>query len=151
MRLKQKNIRILFLILMFPAMLSAQKDLKIHSIFDKYGKQKGAVMVVLSGKTLKAYKLDKYRSLSIHYDQVVLSDIQACIEADKQDAHRIKEVITNGIVSSGYYQLNNEGDNADTNRYILFKIDSNHKATLIYMEGGLESEELIEKLFLKQK
>lgn len=106
-------------------------------------------MVVLSGKTLKDYKLDNYRSLSIRYDQIILNDMQKCIETDKQDAYKIKEVITNGIVSSGYYQLKN--DKEHTNRYILFKIDPDQKATLIYMEGGLESEELIDKLFLKQK
>ena len=36
------------------------------------------------------------------------------------------------------------------NRYILFKIGDDQQATLIYMEGDLKSEELINKLFVRE-
>ncbi len=152
MKLKDKYFKLLLLlILLFVSpVVSAQQDLQINRIFEVYGKQKGAVMVVLSGKSaeLKRYKLDKYRSLTINYDKEIFENIQTSLEADKEGAYKIKEVVNNGVVSSGYYQLRNETEK--TNRYILFKVDRNHRATLIYMEGGMDSEELIEKLFLKQ-
>lgn len=153
MQLKDKYFKLLLLlILLFVSpVVSAQQDLQINRIFEVYGKQKGAVMVVLSGKSaeLKRYKLDKYRSLTINYDKDIFENIQTSLEADKEGAYKIKEVVNNGVVSSGYYKLRNEAEK--TNRYILFKVDRNHRATLIYMEGGMDSEELIDKLFLKQK
>lgn len=153
MKLKDKYFKLLLLlILLFVSpVVSAQQDLQINRIFEVYGKQKGAVMVVLSGKSaeLKRYKLDKYRSLTINYDKDIFENIQTSLEADKEGAYKIKEVVNNGVVSSGYYKLRNEAEK--TNRYILFKVDRNHRATLIYMEGGMDSEELIDKLFLKQK
>lgn len=129
----------------------AQESLRINSIFEKYGKQKGAVMVVLSGKSkeLKNYGLNKYRSLTINYDKAIFNDIQQSLETDKRDASKIKEVVANGVISSGYYQLRDDDERLI--RYILFKVDANHRATLIYMEGGTDSERLVDKLFIRQK
>jgi len=127
----------------------AQENLSINSIFGKYGKQKGATMVVLSGEALNNYRLDLYRSITVKYDRVILEDIQQCLEMDKKQARQIKEVINNGIITSGYYQLPEEKNRM--NRYILFKIGSDGTATLIYMEGGADSEELINQLFIRRK
>ncbi|MDO5524115.1 MAG: DUF6108 family protein [Bacteroidia bacterium] len=129
--------------------IQAQEDLKINTVFEKYGKQKGSTMVVFSGEILENYKLDKYRSITLPYDTKTSDDVQQSLEADKKLARKIKEVITNGIISSGYYQLPDE--NKRLNRYILFKIGKDGTATLIYMEGGPDSEELINKLFIKNK
>lgn len=151
MKFKHKYIRILFLLiaLVVSSTVNAQEDLRINSIFKKYGKQKGATMVVMSGKVLKDYDLSKYRSITINYDKAIFNEIQECIEDDKEGAHKIKEIINNGVIVSAYYQLiSNE---SKINKYILFNVDNNHKATLIYMEGGINSDVLIEKLFLKQK
>ncbi|MDR2815462.1 MAG: DUF6108 family protein [Proteiniphilum sp.] len=140
----------LFLLLVtFGVTAQAQENLKINRIFEKYGKQKGATMVVLSGKALHNYRLDKYRSITIQYDRAILDDIQQCLETDKKQAYRIKEVISNGIISSGYYQLPEQENHK--NRYILFKIGNDGAATLIYMEGGQDSEELINRLFIKKE
>lgn len=140
----------LFLLLMFFGVsnLQAQNDLKISSIFEKYGKQKGSTMVVLSGKALHDYRLDEYRSITLHYTKTSLHEIQQCLETDKRQAQQIKEVITNGIISAGYYQLPQSENHI--NRYILFKIGDDGTATLIYMEGGEDSEELISRLFIKE-
>ncbi|OPZ25822.1 MAG: hypothetical protein BWZ00_01764 [Bacteroidetes bacterium ADurb.BinA174] len=129
--------------------IQAQENLKISTIFEKYGKQKGSTMVLFSGEALNNYKLDKYRSITLPYDKNTSKDIQQCLEADKKSARKIKEVISSGIISSGYYQLLDE--NNHINRYILFKIGNDGIATLIYMEGGKDSEELINKLFIKNK
>lgn len=142
----------IFLVLMLlavPALaVQAQEDLKINSIFKKYGKQKGATMVVLSGEALNNYRLDKYRSITLKCDKAILDNIQQSLEADKKQARKIKEVVSNGIISSGYYQLPEESRHI--NRYILFKMGNDGTATLIYMEGGPDSEELINRLFIKK-
>ncbi|HBG42678.1 MAG TPA: hypothetical protein DDZ96_04330 [Porphyromonadaceae bacterium] len=140
-------ITVLLTLTVFAA--QAQEGLKIQSVFEKYGKQKGATMVVLSGEALHDYRLDKYRSITIEYDKAILNDIQHCLQADKKQAREIKEVISNGIISSGYYQLPAKEDRI--HRYILFKMAGDGTATLIYMEGGPESEALINRLFIKRK
>lgn len=150
---KEKYFQMIFslIFLLAGASLSAQaqESLKINSIFDKYGKQKGATLVVLTGEALNSYRLDVFRSLTIKYDKTILNDIQNAVEKDKGQAREIKEVINNGIISSGYYQLPEE--NEKINRYILFKIGNDGVATLIYMEGRKESEQLIRNLFIKKK
>lgn len=151
MKIEKTFPRLLILLLLLTTSgitVHAQENLRINTIFEKYGKQKGATMVVSSGKELYNYKLDKYRSITVQYDKAILDDIQQCLEVDKKQARQIKEVISNGIISSGYYQLSEEKNH--TNRYILFKIGNDGTATLIYMEGGQESEELINRLFIKK-
>lgn len=151
MKIKKTFPRLLILFLLlatFGVTVQAQENLRINSIFEKYGKQKGATMVVLSGKALHNYRLDKYHSITVKYDKAILDDIQQCLETDKKQARQIKEVISNGLISSGYYQLP-EKENP-VNRYILFKIGDDGTATLIYMEGGQDSEELINRLFIKK-
>ena len=150
MKTKRSPSRLLFLLLLLATSATAayaQESLRINVIFEKYGRQKGSTMVVFSGEALGNYKLDKYRSITLPYNTGTSEDIQKCLEADRKSARKIKEVITNGVISSGYYQLPDESEH--TNRYILFKIGNDGTATLIYMEGGLDSEELIKRLFIK--
>lgn len=129
--------------------LKAQEDLKINSIYEKYGKQKGSTLVVLSGKSLHDHKLDKYKGITLNADKDIIKEIQICLESDVKKAKQIKEVISDGIITSGFYQLSDK--NSKTNRYILYKIVDGGKATLIYLEGGPESEELINQLFINKK
>lgn len=152
MKIKKTFPCLLTLFLLLPISgisLQAQENLRINTVFEKYGKQKGATMVVLSGKALHNYRLDKYRSITLRYDKTILEEIQQCLETDKKQARQIKEVISNSIISSGYYQLPEEDNHI--NRYILFKIGDDGTATLIYMEGGHDSEELINRLFIKNR
>ena len=125
----------------------AQKQLAINKIFEQYGKQKGSTMVVLSDDVIKSYHLDFYKSITLPYDKKRSNEIQQSLETDKKQAKKIKEVISNGIIYSGYYQLPMEGKLK--NRYILFKISDNATATLIYMQGDIESEEIVTLLFIK--
>ncbi len=127
----------------------AQKQLAIDKIFEKYGKQKGSTMVVLSDDVIKTYHLDFYKSITLPNDKERSNEIQLSLETDKKQAKKIKEVISNGIIYSGYYQLPTE--DKLKNRYILFKISDNTTATLIYMEGDIESEEIVNMLFIKNK
>lgn len=134
---------------MFLFMVPLQgQDLKINTIFEKYGKLQGSTMVHLSGEAVRNYRLSSYRSITLPYVVPASDDIQQCLESDKKQARKIKEVISNGAIRSGYYQLPDEGK--ERNRYILFKVGDDRQATLIYMEGDLNSEELINKLFLHE-
>ncbi len=148
---KYFSLRLIFALALFAfaVAMQAQKDLKINSIFEKYGKQKGTTMVVLSAEMLDSFQLHKYQSITLPYNNLSSEAIQQSLKEDKKQARKIKEVISNGFISSGYYQLSDE--NRQVNRYILFKIGSDGNATLIYMEGGMESEELVNKLFIKKR
>lgn len=61
---------------------------------------------------------------------------------------KIKEVSDDGGVISAYYQL--PGKEADINRFVLFKVSSKGVITLVYIEGDLDSEDLITILFTKK-
>ena len=143
-----KQVVLLAMCLMASATF-AQKQLAINKIFEQYGKQKGSTMVVLSDDVIKSYHLDFYKSITLPYDKKRSEEIQKSLETDKKKAKKIKEIISNGIIYSGYYQLPME--NKLKNRYILFKISDNATATLIYMEGDIESEEIVNLLFIKPK
>lgn len=145
-----KPIRILLISITMSFLMASVngQDLKINSIFEKYGKSKGSTMVLLSGEAVQNFQLNIYRSITLKYEEPVSVDIQECLEADKKHARKIQEVISNGIIRSGYYQLPDE--KRKLNRYILFKIGNDGEATLIYMEGNLQSEELINKLFTRE-
>lgn len=143
-----KQIALLAMCLMVSTTF-AQKQLAINKIFEQYGKQKGSTMVVLSDDVIKSYHLDFYKSITLPFDKKSSEEIQQSLETDKKQAKKIKEVISNGIIYSGYYQLPME--NKLKNRYILFKISDNATATLIYMEGDMESEEIVNLLFIKPK
>ena len=148
--MRYSRLLALLLLLTVSAMaIHAQDELRINTIFEKYGKQKGATMVVLSGQAVSNYRLNMYRSITVKYDKAILDDIQQSLEEDKQQARQIKEVINDGIITSGYYQLPEE--KTRINRYILFKIGNDGTLTLIYMEGGPDSEELINKMFIRRQ
>jgi hypothetical protein len=64
------------------------------------------------------------------------------------DIKKIKEIIEGGQLVSGYYQLPSRKE--DLNRFILFKLSKKGAATLVYIEGELESDDLITLLFMKK-
>ena len=71
-----------------------------------------------------------------------------CLEADQKGARKIKEVTDDGGVVSAYYQL--KGVEADINRFVLFKVSKKGVITLVYIEGDLDSDDLITLLFTKK-
>ncbi len=148
----KKRIRFLLLMLMlagcFPVVCQAQSGLRIASIFDRYGKQKGVAMVELSTEMLETYGMELYKSITIKDSNRALPEIRQCLEADKKGAKKIKEIVEGGQLISGYYQLPSKKE--DLNRFILFKLGRKGSATLVYIEGELESDDLITLLFMKK-
>ena len=141
----------IILIFFCPFLLKAsimQEDLKIKDVFRIYGKNKNVVMVELSKEMLDMYDITFYKSIAIKKDPEALAFIRKCLESDQNGAHKIKEITSEGAVISAYYQI--AGKNNDTNRFILFKVNKEGLITLIYLEGKLDSDDLITILFSKK-
>lgn len=142
---------VLAFFLLFPVSVGAkeaQKDLNIQQVFARYGKKKNVTMVELSNEMLDTYGMTRYKSITIRKDAEALRFTRRCLEADQQGARKIKEVTDDGGVVSAYYQL--PGKDPDINRFVLFKVNAKGTITLVYIEGELDSEDLITLLFTKK-
>lgn len=147
-----KAIRIALIVLLLtvlPLIAKAQQGLQIATVFQKYGKQKGVTMVELSNEMLEGYQMALYKSLSFKDAEEALPTILRALEADKKKAKKVKEVVSGGEIQSGYYQLPQLKD--DVNRFILFKTGKKGTASLIYIEGELEADDLVTLLFMKKE
>ena len=139
---------IILLLTVASGMARAQQGLQIASVFQKYGKQKGVTMVELSNEMLETYQMTLYKSLVFKDVEDALPTILNCLDADKKKAKKVKEVVAGGQIQSGYYQLPQLKE--DVNRFILFKIGKKGSATLIYIEGELDADDLVTMLFMKK-
>ena len=139
---------IILLLTVASGMARAQQGLQIASVFQKYGKQKGVTMVELSNEMLETYQMTLYKSLVFKDVEEALPTILNCLDADKKKAKKVKEVVAGGQIQSGYYQLPQLKE--DVNRFILFKIGKKVSATLIYIEGELDADDLVTMLFMKK-
>lgn len=125
-----------------------QKDLRIQDVFQRYGRKKNVTMVELSNEMLETYGMTRYKSITIKNDPDALIFTRQCLEADQKGARKIKEVTDDGGVISAYYQL--PVKDADINRFVLFKVNKKGVITLVYIEGDLDSDDLITILFTKK-
>ena len=139
---------IILLLTVASGMARAQQGLQIASVFQKYGKQKGVTMVELSNEMLETYQMTLYKSLVFKDVEETLPTILNCLDADKKKAKKVKEVVAGGQIQSGYYQLPQLKE--DVNRFILFKTGKKGSATLIYIEGELDADDLVTMLFMKK-
>ena len=139
---------IILLLTVASGMARAQQGLQIASVFQKYGKQKGVTMVELSNEMLETYQMTLYKSLVFKDVEEALPTILNCLDADKKKAKKVKEVVAGGQIQSGYYQLPQLKE--DVNRFILFETGKKGSATLIYIEGELDADDLVTMLFMKK-
>ena len=139
---------IILLLTVASGMARAQQGLQIASVFQKYGKQKGVTMVELSNEMLETYQMTLYKSLVFKDVEEALPTILNCLDDDKKKAKKVKEVVAGGQIQSGYYQLPQLKE--DVNRFILFKTGKKGSATLIYIEGELDADDLVTMLFMKK-
>jgi hypothetical protein len=133
----------------FTANLSAQNDLAINKVFERYGKQKGSVMVEMSREMLKEYDFTYYKSIVTTDNKEAADFARECLEIDQKGAKKVKQVVSNGVLSSIYLQLPQRGKYF---RLILFNETITHerKMTLIYIESEKDSEEILQ-LNLKKR
>ena len=79
-----------------------------------------------------------------------LAEIQKCLKHDKEQpgqVNKTQEVMEDGILRSAYYQLH---PSDGKQRYIIFKLGQKTTATLVYIEGSLNEEELMNMLYKEQ-
>ena len=103
--------------------------------------------VELSKMLSKNWDITHYQSLKLTKAEKALPDIYRCLESDREHARKIKEVVTDGHIQSGYYQLPPVKDKI--NRFILFRLGKKGEATLIYIEGEIDSDDLVTLIFSK--
>jgi hypothetical protein len=116
----------------------------VLSIFKKYGNDRGVTMLEASRELMKEYKIKNFKSIIFENGTKALPEIRKAINIDKEGALNIKESTKDGVLMSGYYQLKSE--KTKFNRYLIFKVGNNNKTTLIYTEGELTPDELVELL-----
>lgn len=133
---------VLFFVSFLP--LAAQEGLNVDKVFQRYGKAKGCKMVVMRNTELKGYKLRTYKSLVY---KKLHSAIQPYLAADKKKARKIREVIEEGQLVSGYYMM--PPLQGGINRYILFSNVGGSKGTVIYIEGTLSPNDIMKLCYSK--
>lgn len=133
--------------MMFSAsIMSAQDDLQVSNVFQLYGHDKGCKMVELHHGTFKGYQLDVYKSLIY---KKIGNNVENYLKQDRKNAKKVREIVEDGQVTSGYYLM--KPVKAGTNRYILFKKGENQSGTVIYIEGSLSPEQLMDLCTIRKK
>jgi len=125
--------------------LSAQaSEPAILSIFEKYADMNGVTVMEASKELLDTYDIERIKTIIFKDGRMYIEEIRELLNIDKQNAYKMKETLVDGVITSGYYRL--KSIKADHNRYIIVKMAKNYKTTLIYIEGKLTPQELVEML-----
>lgn len=141
---------ILLLTLCFGLTAYAQEGLQIATLFEKYKDEKNVTYVELNGSILRSYRMTAYKSLVFGQVTPYKQEIVQCLK-QAVDAHQVQktqEVNESGELRSAYYRLSRAARKGKrVNRYILYKVGKEDKATLVYIEGPLDEDELMEMLY----
>lgn len=124
----------------------AQDGLAVNGIFQQYGHSKGCKMVVMQNTKLRGYRLAVYKSLT--YNNKYATSINNILKTDRRAAKKIREVVDNGRIASGYYMM--APLQSGNNRYILFSNTDHNKGAVIYIEGDLSPEDIMSICYTKR-
>lgn len=124
----------------------AQEGLAVNSIFQQYGHSKECKMVVMQNTKLRGYRLAVYKSLT--YNNKYATSINNILKTDRRAAKKIREVVDNGRIASGYYMM--APLQSGNNRYILFSNTDHNKGAVIYIEGDLSPEDIMSICYTKR-
>lgn len=127
-------------------MANAQEGLAVNNIFQQYGHSKGCKMVVMQNPKLRGYRLAVYKSLT--YNNKYATSINNILKTDRRAAKKIREVVDNGRIASGYYMM--APLQSGNNRYILFSNTDHNKGAVIYIEGDLSPEDIMSICYTKR-
>lgn len=130
--------------------VQAQSGLEIDKAFEKYGRQKGATLVEMNKESLKEYGFTFYKSLLVKDNKEAADFIRKCLTQDQRGAKKVKQVTSNGTLSTVYLQLPPQNK---VSRLVLFNDTQTpeHKTTLIYIESHKESEEVLNFILKRKK
>lgn len=146
-KLKAKRlVTFIAAIFMATASIMAQDGLGIAKVFEKYGHSKGCKMVEMNNTSLHGHHLDVYKSLTY---KGIGSSVEAMMKEDRRKARKIREVVDNGRVTSGYYMMP-PLDNA-ANRYILFSRGTGGNGAVIYIEGKLSPDDIMQICYTRKR
>lgn len=138
-------IALLAMVVCLSAGLRAQTGLHIDNAFRLFGHAKGCKMVEMHDATLKGYRLHVYKSLSYKKTD---GSIKAYLKEDRRKAKKIREVVDNGRITSGYYMMRPLENGM--NRYILFSNHGKSSGTVIYIEGRLDPEDIMKLCYARR-
>lgn len=141
------------LVRMFTAMLMllialpvcAQKGLGVDEVFRRFGHERGSKMVEMNNTSLMGYRLKVYKSLIYRKNA---AEIEAILKGDRRQAKKIREVVEDGRVVSGYYMMTPAAKNV--NRYILFSKSGGGRGTVIYIEGDLSPDDIMKMCYSRK-
>ena len=146
----RRLIGIVWLTLGFGLATYAQEGLQIATLFEKYKNEKNVTYVELNGSILRSYRMTAYKSLVFKEVTPYKREILRCLKQTVA-THQVKktqEVTESGELRSAYYRLSRAARKGKkVNRYILYKVGKQDMATLVYIEGPLDEEELMEMLY----
>ena len=123
----------------------AQQGLHVADIFNQFSHKKGCKMVEMHDAQLRGYTLRTYQSLTY---QTQGEQIDSLLDYDRQKATKIREVVSDGHVSSGYYIMS-PTDNG-LNRYILYTQKQDKSGAVIYIEGELLPDDILKMCYKKK-
>lgn len=122
----------------------AQDHLKIKSIFDKYGKKEGSILVQLSSDILsQGSNITFYKSLIINQNTPIEREILEAVKTDINGKIIVSEVKKNGKIESGSYYLGK--NSSPVSEFLLYK-NKGGKITLVYLKGNFPSGHLDDEL-----
>lgn len=116
----------------------AQHGLAVADIFTRYGHERGCKMVEMHDTYLQGYELKTYQSLTYRTQG---EQIATMLETDRKKAKKIREIINDGHVTSGYYILPATAEGL--NRYVLYTQKENKSGAVIYIEGTLGPDDIL--------
>lgn len=134
---------LLMLLLVVPA--CAQKGLKVDEVLRRFGHERGSKMVEMNNTTLMGYRLKVYKSLIYKRNA---AEIENILKGDRKQAKKIREVVEDGRVVSGYYMMAPAAK--DLNRYVLFSKGSGGRGTVIYIEGDLSPDDIMKMCYSRK-
>ena len=76
------------------------------------------------------------------------TEIAHYLKSDRKAAKKIREVVENGKMVSGYYMMAPLSNG--NNRFILFSNPSKSKGTVIYIEGDLSPEDIMQLCYSRR-
>lgn len=137
---------LIIIVMMFSALAAnAQEGLSVAKVFELYGHAKGCKMVEMNNTNIRGYELKVYKSLSY---KTIGANVAPYLEADRKKAKKIREVVNDGHITSGYYMM--PPVTKGTNRYVLFSKVSEKQGTVIYIEGTLEPNDIMKLCYSKK-
>lgn len=146
----RRLVGIVLLTLCFGLSAYAQEGLQIATLFEKYKNEKNVTYVELNGSILRSYRMTAYKSLVFEEVTPYKKEIMQCLKQaiDTYQVQKTQEVNESGELLSAYYRLSRvPRKGKKVNRYILYKVGKQQKATLVYIEGPLDEDELMEMLY----